>query len=261
MALIGSWNGFDFEISPGAVRGFTGLKIKGGSETEDKVSEKQKYATRKNSIATEISLSVYLNAYMGCNVRDEALNFVNSAMEGAANYFYVGGKKLVTYKLMLTGAEITETEIAANGTWIASKIQLSLKQAEKYPKSSASGGTPGASGASKTPEKETIKKSDFLNKVVSTAKSAATTVVEGAKKAAKAVVAAVTGTKTTKTEKENTDSVVVKAQNLLNDIFSKVNKVTASGKAETKTMKKTAENKKKSASSGVGGGRSTAVLN
>lgn len=35
MAEIASWNGHSFTVSPKLIRGFTGLTIKGSSETED----------------------------------------------------------------------------------------------------------------------------------------------------------------------------------------------------------------------------------
>lgn len=153
MGLMGSWHGFNFEVSPSVVRGFTGLTIKGGSETEDKVSEKQKYVERKNSSATEISMSVGLNTYLGCNVRDEAIAFIDTAMEGASNYFYVGGKKLVCYKLMLTQAEIAETMIAPNGTWVSCRVNLTFRQCEKNgnlpPVSSGGSGGKSTSGTTK----------------------------------------------------------------------------------------------------------------
>jgi len=148
MAIIGSWNGFDFEISPSVVRGFSGLTIKGSVETEDKVTSKQKYATMKNSAATEIGLNVVLNAYLGCDVREEAMNLVRAATAGAANYFYTGGKKLLDYKLMLISAEITEADIAPNGTWISAKVALKMKQAEKY--TAPSSGSSAAAGGSQT---------------------------------------------------------------------------------------------------------------
>lgn len=47
MAEIGSWNGHSFTVSPTLIRGFTGLTIKGSSETEDKTSNSQKYVSRK----------------------------------------------------------------------------------------------------------------------------------------------------------------------------------------------------------------------
>lgn len=243
MAIMGSWNGFDFEVSPTAVRGFTGLRIKGGSETEDKVSQRQKYVQRTNSAATEIALSVYLNAYMGCNVRDEALRFICTAMEGATNYFYVGGKKLVTYKLMLVNAEITETEIAPNGTWIACKIDLSLKQCEKYGKTSGSGSS-GSSG-SKTPAKQTVKSEGITGKLANAFEAAGTAIASGAKNLADSVVSAISGNKAAASKTRS------KAESQISNVVATAQKPAGAGKAATKTAKKTA--------TGGGGGGKLAV--
>lgn len=97
MAEIASWNGHSFTVSPKLIRGFTGLTIKGSSETEDKTSGGQKYVSCKNSNPSEITLTAELNALTGCDVKNEALKFVDEARSGAKNYFYMGGKKLITW--------------------------------------------------------------------------------------------------------------------------------------------------------------------
>lgn len=167
MAIIGSWNGFDFEVSPSVVRGFTGLTIKGSSETEDKVSDKQKYVQRVNSAVTEIALTVYLNAYLGCNVRDEALRFVETAMAGESNYFYVAGSKLVNCKLMLVAAEVKETELAPGGAWLSCAVGLTFKQADKYAGLTSGSGDPGTSS------KSTLKGNSIFKKAAETIQPAA----------------------------------------------------------------------------------------
>lgn len=165
MGLMGSWSGFNFEVSPYVVRGFNGLTIKSGSETEDKVSDKYKYVERKNSTVTEIGLSVDLNAYMGCNVREESASFLTAATEGESAYFYVGGKKLIPNKLMLTAAEVSEIQIAPDGTWVSSTIKLTFKMCEKI--GGGSGGS-GGSGSSGSSSKKTGKESTKQEQVTTT---------------------------------------------------------------------------------------------
>ena len=48
MPEVGKWNSHTFVVSPNVIRSFTGLTIKGSSETEDKESGNQKYVSRKN---------------------------------------------------------------------------------------------------------------------------------------------------------------------------------------------------------------------
>lgn len=136
MSEIGKWNGHSFEISSSVVRGFTGLTVKGGSDTEDKTSSSQKYVSRKNAGLMEVSLTVALNALTGCSVRDEAMAFVEDARSGAKDYFYVGGKKLTACQLMLTEASVDEVEIAPGGVWTQCQVKLTMKQCSKIDGSS-----------------------------------------------------------------------------------------------------------------------------
>lgn len=228
MAEIASWNGHSFTVSPKLIRGFTGLTIKGSSETEDKTSDGQKYVSRKNSNPSEITLTAELNALTGCDVKNEALKFVDEARSGAKNYFYMGGKKLITCQLMLTEASVSETTIAPNGTWISCKVKLTMKQCAKYDgtSSSSSGSSGGSSGSKKTSTKKTstttTKKTttstvaNVVSKVVNTVKAVATavkTVTTGAKVASalKTAVAAVNNAKKTSSTTKKT-SVVSKVK-------------------------------------------------
>ena len=149
MAEVGSWNGHAFTVSPNLIRSFTGLTIRGSSETEDKTGDGQKYVARKNSNPAEVSLTAELSALTGCDVQNEALQFVDEARAGAQNYFYLSGKKLIPCQLMLTEASVSETQIAPGGKWISCKVKLTMKQCAKYDgTSSGSGGSSSASGSS-----------------------------------------------------------------------------------------------------------------
>ena len=188
MAEIASWNGHSFTVSPKLIRGFTGLTIKGSSETEDKTSDGQKYVSRKNSNPSEITLTAELNALTGCDVKNEALKFVDEARSGAKNYFYMGGKKLITCQLMLTEASVSETTIAPNGTWISCKVKLTMKQCAKYDgtgsSSSSSSSSSGSSGSSSSSKKTSTKKTS-----TTTTKKTTTAAVVGAVAGAVAAVA------------------------------------------------------------------------
>ena len=188
MAEIASWNGHSFTVSPKLIRGFSGLTIKGSSETEDKTSDGQKYVSRKNSNPSEITLTAELNALTGCDVKNEALKFVDEARSGAKNYFYMGGKKLITCQLMLTEASVSETTIAPNGTWISCKVKLTMKQCAKYDgtgsSSSSSSSSSGSSSSSSSSKKTSTKKTS-----TTTTKKTTTAAVVGAVAGAVAAVA------------------------------------------------------------------------
>lgn len=197
MAEIASWNGHSFTVSPKLIRGFTGLTIKGSSETEDKTSDGQKYVSRKNSNPSEITLTAELNALTGCDVKNEALKFVDEARSGAKNYFYMGGKKLITCQLMLTEASVSETTIAPNGTWISCKVKLTMKQCAKYD------GTGSSSSSSSSSKKTSTKKTS----TTTTKKTTAAAVVG----AVAGAVAAVAKTATTVVKAVSTASKTASA--------------------------------------------------
>ena len=247
MAEIASWNGHSFTVSPKLIRGFTGLTIKGSSETEDKTSDGQKYVSRKNSNPSEITLTAELNALTGCDVKNEALKFVNEARSGAKNYFYMGGKKLITCQLMLTEASVSETTIAPNGTWISCKVKLTMKQCAKYDgtgsssssSSSSSGSSSSSSGSKKTSTKKTptttTKKTTtaavvgaVAGAVAAVAKTATTVVkaVSTASKTASALKAAVAAVNNAKKTSSTTKKTSV------------VSKVTSAIKNKIKALKK-----------------------
>lgn len=190
MPEVGKWNSHTFVVSPNVIRSFTGLTIKGSSETEDKETGGQKYVSRKSGKPAEISLTVLLSALTGNDVRNEALAFVDEARRGSQGYFYVGGKKLVTCQLMLTDASISETQIASNGVWVGCKVQLTFKQSGKYDGesggSSSGGGSSGRSsgGSKKTSVK---KKTTTSSGILSAVKGAVTGAISAAKKAISAV--------------------------------------------------------------------------
>lgn len=226
MAEIGSWNGHSFVVSPTLIRGFTGLTIKGSSETEDKTSNSQKYVSRKNSKPSEITLTVELNAMTGCDVKNEALKFVDEARCGANNYFYLSGKKLISCKLMLTEASISETVIAPNGTWVSCKVKLTMKQCAKY--DGTSSGSSGSSSSSKKTSTKTSATKTMVSKAVAFVKST--------QAAAKSASTATSSAKAKITKVVNAVNKA-KATSALSKVKSAVKKV-VSGKTKVTVKKK-----------------------
>ena len=129
---IGRWGGRKFTVSPAVVRGFTGLTLKGSSETENKTADKQMYVARKNGKPAEVSLSVVLHRNLGCDVRAEAVEFIRAAQDGKYDYMYIANEKLVPCKLMLTDAEVSDTTLDTYGEWVTCKVKLTLKQCTKF---------------------------------------------------------------------------------------------------------------------------------
>lgn len=251
MAEIGRWNGHVFEVSPKLIRGFTGLTIKGASNTEDKESGDQGYVSRKHGKPMEVSLTVALNAMTGCDVRTEAMKFVDEARAGRRDYFYIGNKKLVTCQLMLTDASVKNVRITNGGKWVLAEVSLTMKQCSKNDGSSASssgggssgGGSSGggsSGGGNKSPKKKSVKQESLVSKIKNGIKNTVNKVKTGVKN----VVNALTGKKTSSNPITN---AVKSAQ-------SAIKKITTAAKKAT-TSKKTTTTKKTTKSGGGGGSK------
>lgn len=240
MAEIASWNGHSFTVSPKLIRGFTGLTIKGSSETEDKTSDGQKYVSRKNSNPSEITLTAELNALTGCDVKNEALKFVDEARSGAKNYFYMGGKKLITCQLMLTEASVSETTIAPNGTWISCKVKLTMKQCAKYDGTgSSSSSSSSSSGSKKTSTKKTSTTTTKKTTTAAVAGAVAGAVAAVAKTATTVVKAVSAASKTASALKTAVAAVNnAKKTSSTTKKTSVVSKVTSAIKNKIKALKK-----------------------
>lgn len=213
MATIGKWNGHTFEVSSQIIRSFTDLTIKGSSETENKTSSGHGYVSRKNSKPAEVGITVTLSALTGCDPRSEATTFISEANAGSSDYFYVGGQKLVPYKLMLTGADVNEVEITPGGKWVSCKVKLTMKQCavpDGTKTSSSSSSSSKKPSSTKTTQTTSIK-SDIIDAV----SGAAPSVVAAAKtSAAKAVSSAI-----------KTVSTAKKAASTISKVKSTVKKV------------------------------------
>lgn len=202
MAEIGKWKSHVFEVSPKLMRSFEDLTIKGASDTEDEEKSKQVYVKRKNGKPLEIGMTVLLSGLTGCSVQKEALSFVAEARSGASDYLYIGGKKLVMCKLMLTEASVSDAVLSPSGQWVSCKVKLKLKQAglngtetetktTNQKKTSGGGGsTEGSenktSGSTKKKTVTTVYNSDIANNVRNKAATVAR-IVKNAKAASGSV--------------------------------------------------------------------------
>ena len=222
---MGRWNGHKFIVSPTLIRSFNDLQIESSCELKDKKDSKQGYVSRKGGNATKVTLTVTLSAFTGCDVRKEAMAFVKEARAGKRDYFYIGGKKLVSCRLMLTSATVKNIEISHSKKWVNAKVTLTMQQCGKNDntdsssssESSSRSGTGTASGSGK----ESVKSSSPTT--TSWPKKIVTSAVSNAAKK----VSSTSGKAVSK----------VSAANL------KIAKVRKANKIQTRTIK------------GVGGGR------
>lgn len=161
MAETARWNNHIFEVSPNLVRGFDSLSVTGSAAVEEKSTGNQAYASYKNGGCTQVTMKALLSAFTGCDVREEAMAFVDEARRGCYGYLYVNGKKLVACPLMLTSASISETEIAPGGTWTYAEAKLTFKQCDKYDgESSGSNSSKSSSGSSGSSKSGSVKSAE-----------------------------------------------------------------------------------------------------
>lgn len=230
MAVMAKWNDHKFEVSPAAIRSFTGLSFKGSSETEEKNSSGQKYVARKNGNPLEISLTAVLDSRLGCDVRKEAAAWIEEARAGKTGYFYVHEKKnyykLAACKMMLTEASATEIELTPSGQWLKANVQLTLKQC-----GNSSGGSGGGTGGSSGSGSGSGGTSGYSKKSVKST-SALTSfghVPVAAPEAARSIDGA---------WRESIESSVSEANKSIEDLRSRVKKDTVAQKRAVSTAKK-----------------------
>lgn len=210
MAVIGQWRDFKFEISPSVMLSFNDLQIKATRDTDTVDNSGQQYIKTKIIKPFEISLTLHLCAGLGYDVQAKAEAFRGAPLygDGRADYFYVGGKKLVPCKLSVTEATISSVEINAAGTWTAADVALTFKQAAlidgtqatttSASTSTGSGGGGGGGGnyskQTVTPTKTTTAKT-VASALPANTKAAVTTAVTAISKITTAAKAVSTATK------------------------------------------------------------------
>jgi hypothetical protein len=167
MSVIGKWKNHEFVVSPDKIESFRDLQIKGGSNLEEKKKGNKPTVKRKGAKPLELSMTVELNAFVGSDVKKNALTLVKEAVNGDKGYFYIGGKKLMTCKLMLTDATLKNPDFTADGNWIKAQVTLTMKQSTK--------GNVNVSGGGKKGKKKKKKKGKGSKKTSVRASSPVTT--------------------------------------------------------------------------------------
>lgn len=231
MAEIGRWYGHVFEVSPQVIMGFTGLQIKSSIATKDRDSNYQEYIAYDNAKATEISLTIHLNAALGVDVRGEAELFLKEAQLGSQDYFYVGEWKLMPCKVMLTEATVKEIGIAHDGTWTSANVSLSLKQSSVRDKEDGTSAAASSGGGGSGSSSSKKKKSSYSSSTKSSSSSGSSNLFDK-------VSSAVSGT-------------VSSAKNLASSIASVLS--TVSGASSAKKTSKSTTSKSTSGTSGKAG--------
>lgn len=126
--ITGRWHGHKFTVSSKKIMSFVDLQLKGSSETEDLIKGSEKFVKYKNAKPKEVSFTIKLNAMMGCDVKKEAQAIIKEAEKGVMDYLYIGRKKAMSCKLMLTDASVKEIAFSAGMKWLWADVAVTLKQ-------------------------------------------------------------------------------------------------------------------------------------
>lgn len=148
---LAKWGGKTFEVSASTVKSFKDLSYGIDLETEDKESNHQKYATKKNRKARTVSVKMPLMHSLGVNVRTETEWWMEQANTFAEDYFYLADtgaamKKLFECKMMLTKVAVSDVDMAPNGTMLHAMLALTFTQSALLDGEQATGGDGGDGG-------------------------------------------------------------------------------------------------------------------
>lgn len=122
------WAEHRFIISSDVIRSFDDLQITGSSEVEKSDEDDQGFYYYKGSNPTEVTMTVKLNAFAGCDVRSEIESFVMDAKRGTEDYIYVGYKKLFDCMMILTNAVAKKIEFSPSMDMLSADVTLTFKQ-------------------------------------------------------------------------------------------------------------------------------------
>ena len=122
------WAEHRFIISSDVIRSFDDLQITGSSEVEKSDEDDQGFYYYKGSNPTEVTMTVKLNAFAGCDVRSEIESFIMDAKRGTEDYIYVGYKKLFDCVMILTNASAKKIEFSPSMDMLSADVTLTFKQ-------------------------------------------------------------------------------------------------------------------------------------
>jgi len=125
MAQFGS---LKFTVSPDMAMLFQKMQLSAECETNEETGGTQQFVTAKNGKPAQVSMTIPLYAALGVDVREMTMKILNTAQRGTRDFFYVGGKKLFPFKMMMTKAEIKEMVIAPSGTWVSAEVDATFQQ-------------------------------------------------------------------------------------------------------------------------------------
>lgn len=186
---IVKWGEFAFKLGGTSMMGIEDIEIAASCETEDKETDDEKYAEKKNAKPYEVELKAILDAKLGIDVKKTAMKMTEAARKGQGGYLYTAGAKLMPCKFMAVSADVSEIEMNAQGKWLSCEVELKLTQCSKYNEKTASSSSSGSSGggsSSKSSSSGSYSKASVKTKTPTTTSLNAPSIISAANAAAQA---------------------------------------------------------------------------
>ena len=185
---IVKWGEFAFKLGGTSMMGIEDIEIAASCETEDKETDGEKYAEKKNAKPYEVELKAILDAKLGIDVKKTAMKMTEAARKGQGGYLYMAGAKLMPCKFMAVSADISEIEMNAKGKWLCCEVKLKLEQCSKYNEktASSSSGSSGGGSSSKSSSSGSYIKASVKTKTPTTTSLNAPSIISAANAAAQA---------------------------------------------------------------------------
>ena len=121
-----------FEVSSRRIRTFHDFSLSGELETETGVAAKKiKPTTVKGINPTKISMELFLQTVLGCNVQNEIDEWLNLKDSVTAYPFVLCGRALSLNKFLLTNCDVSDVEITpvnSHPTVTAASLKLQFQE-------------------------------------------------------------------------------------------------------------------------------------
>jgi hypothetical protein len=127
MALIGSWGGIVFSVSPDEVRTFDELQWSSSAKyaVHDRHLKDQLIEfTRTN--ADTISFSMFFSVFLGVNPLDEITKLLNAERNGEVNRLVIGTHAYGKHNWVITQTSKNLEKFDNHGNLLAAKVSVSL---------------------------------------------------------------------------------------------------------------------------------------
>ena len=137
--IVLAWRNKTLEVDSSHIQPISGIQITRESEVKESKNGKQAYVKMTNARANSVQLEVPLVAQAGVDVRNEIDDW-RSLVDGVGGNMYFAGEDLLGCKMILTGCQVAQMQIAPSGRITSAKMALTFQQTEEVKRKKNGGG-------------------------------------------------------------------------------------------------------------------------